>query len=60
VVIRNAGEIMWRSSMIARPGTVDVAVLPPVPTAGLAADDADELAEQIRHQFVETLDAWPV
>ena len=60
VVIRNAGEIMWRSSMIARPGTVDVAVLPPVPTAGLAADDVDELAEQIRHQFVETLDAWPV
>ncbi|HYH52302.1 MAG TPA: HAD-IB family hydrolase [Acidimicrobiia bacterium] len=60
VVIRNAGEIMWRSSMIARPGTVDVAVLPPVSTAGLAPDDVDDLAERIRNQFVETLDDWPV
>lgn len=60
VVIRNAGEIMWRASMVARAGTVDVAVLPPVPTAGLGADDVDDLADGVREQFVDVLDRWPV
>jgi putative phosphoserine phosphatase/1-acylglycerol-3-phosphate O-acyltransferase len=58
VVIRNAGEIMWRASLVARPGTVDVAVLPPVPTEGLRLDDVDDLADRVRQQFVETLDDW--
>jgi putative phosphoserine phosphatase / 1-acylglycerol-3-phosphate O-acyltransferase len=60
VVIRNAGEIMWRASMIARSGTVDVVVHPPVPTVGLDSDDVDDLTESIRAQFVATLDDWPV
>jgi putative phosphoserine phosphatase/1-acylglycerol-3-phosphate O-acyltransferase len=59
VVIRNAGEIMWRASLVARPGTVDVAVLPPVPTEGLAPDDVEDLADRVRQQFVDTLDDWP-
>ncbi|HET9769382.1 MAG TPA: HAD-IB family hydrolase, partial [Acidimicrobiia bacterium] len=59
VVIRNAGEIMWRASLVARPGTVDVAVLPPVPTEGLGPDDVDDLADRVRDQFVATLDDWP-
>ena len=59
VVIRNAGEIMWRASMVARAGTVDVAVLPPVPTAGLGPDDVDDLSDRVRQQFVDTLGAWP-
>jgi putative phosphoserine phosphatase/1-acylglycerol-3-phosphate O-acyltransferase len=60
VVIRNAGEIMWRASLVARPGTVDVAVLPPVPTEELGLDDVDALAERVRNQFVATLEDWPV
>jgi putative phosphoserine phosphatase/1-acylglycerol-3-phosphate O-acyltransferase len=60
VVIRNAGEIMWRASLVARSGTVDVAVLPPVPTEGLGADDVDDLTDRVRAQFVATLDGWPV
>jgi putative phosphoserine phosphatase/1-acylglycerol-3-phosphate O-acyltransferase len=59
VVIRNAGEIMWRASLVARPGTVDVAVLPPVFTEGLGPDDVDDLADRVRQQFVDTLDNWP-
>ncbi|HVW34021.1 MAG TPA: HAD-IB family hydrolase [Acidimicrobiia bacterium] len=58
VVIRNAGEIMWRASLVARPGTVDVRVLPPVPTAGLGADDVDDLCAAVREQFLTTLDSW--
>jgi putative phosphoserine phosphatase/1-acylglycerol-3-phosphate O-acyltransferase len=60
VVIRNAGEIMWRASLVARPGSVDVAVLPPVPTEGLGPDDVGDLTERVRDQFVATLDDWPV
>ena len=60
VVIRNAGEIMWRASLVARAGSVDVAVLPPVPTEGLGPDDVDDLTERVRDQFVATLDDWPV
>lgn len=32
IVIRNAGEIMWRNAMIAQSGTVQVAVHEPLPT----------------------------
>ena len=60
VVIRNAGEILWRASLVARPGRIDVAVLPPVPTTGLAAGDVDGLCDRIRDQFVATLEEWPV
>jgi len=59
VVIRNAGEIMWRASLVARPGTVDVVVLPPVLTTGLGPDDVDDLSDRVRAQFVETLADWP-
>jgi putative phosphoserine phosphatase/1-acylglycerol-3-phosphate O-acyltransferase len=55
VVIRNAGEIMWRASLVARPGTVGVVVLPPVPTEGLGPDDVDELTERVRRQFLDVL-----
>ncbi|HEV7687186.1 MAG TPA: HAD-IB family hydrolase [Acidimicrobiia bacterium] len=59
VVIRNAGDIMWRASLVARPGTVDVAVLPPVPTVGLGPDEVDDLCGRVRQQFVATLADWP-
>jgi putative phosphoserine phosphatase/1-acylglycerol-3-phosphate O-acyltransferase len=44
---------------VARPGTVDVAVLPPVPTVGLGPDDVDDLCARVRQQFVDTLADWP-
>jgi putative phosphoserine phosphatase/1-acylglycerol-3-phosphate O-acyltransferase len=59
VVIRNAGDIMWRASLVARPGTVDVAVLEPVPTVGLGPDEVDDLCDRVRQQFVATLADWP-
>lgn len=59
VVIRNAGELMWRGSLVVRPGTVDVAVLPPVETAGWRREDVDQHVEDIRRQFLDTLADWP-
>ncbi|HLS76205.1 MAG TPA: HAD-IB family hydrolase [Nocardia sp.] len=59
VVIRNAGEIAWRNSMVARSGTVDVAILDPIDVSGWDLADLDARVEQVRQLFVDTLVDWP-
>jgi putative phosphoserine phosphatase/1-acylglycerol-3-phosphate O-acyltransferase len=59
IVIRNAGELMWRQSMVINPGTVDVAVLDPVPTDDWTVEKLDQHIAEVRQQFVDTLDKWP-
>ncbi|MEJ3654675.1 HAD-IB family hydrolase [Actinomycetes bacterium KLBMP 9759] len=58
VVIRNAGELMWRGSSTIREGTVQVAVLPPIPTDGWSVEDIDKHVEEVRELFVATLAEW--
>ncbi|MEU4316276.1 1-acylglycerol-3-phosphate O-acyltransferase [Nocardia sp. NPDC024068] len=53
VVIRNAADIGRRDSMIARPGTVDVTILPPI-TIGDPAN-LDETVAAVRRQYLDTL-----
>jgi putative phosphoserine phosphatase/1-acylglycerol-3-phosphate O-acyltransferase len=60
IIIRNAGELMWRRSMIINPGTVDVAVLKPIPTDDWTADELDARVAEVRQKFVDTLDDWPI
>ena len=59
IVIRNAGELMWRRSMVINPGTVDVAVLEPIPTDDWTVDDLDTRVGEVRQLFVDTLEDWP-
>jgi putative phosphoserine phosphatase/1-acylglycerol-3-phosphate O-acyltransferase len=59
IVIRNAGDLMWRRSLVIRPGLVDVKVLEPITTEGWTADGLDKRVEQIRERFVHTLEDWP-
>ena len=59
IVIRNAGEIMWRGAQTLRPGTVEVAVLEPVDTADWRRETVAQHAEDVRDRFVETLAHWP-
>ncbi|MGH3522184.1 MAG: HAD-IB family hydrolase [Mycobacterium sp.] len=59
IVIRNAGELMWRRSMVINPGTVDIAVLEPIPTDDWTAQDLDSRVADVRRRFVDTLDNWP-
>lgn len=54
IVIRNAGELMWRGSSLVRAGTVDVVVLPPVPTDGWRAGDLDRHIDAIRRGYTDT------
>lgn len=59
IVIRNAGVLMRRGEAALRPGTVDVAVLAPIQTAGWKAADIDRHVAEVRQRFVDTLDNWP-
>ena len=59
IVIRNSGELMWRGAATIHAGTVQVAVLPPVPTAGWEAGDLDSRVDEVRGQYLATLASWP-
>jgi putative phosphoserine phosphatase/1-acylglycerol-3-phosphate O-acyltransferase len=59
IVIRNAGEIMWRNAKVAQEGTIEVVVHEPVPTANWTKADLDEWVARLRQLYVDTLDDWP-
>jgi putative phosphoserine phosphatase/1-acylglycerol-3-phosphate O-acyltransferase len=59
IVIRNAESIGPRNASAMRPGTVDVAVLPPVSVEGWTVADLPERIEGVRRQYLDTLRDWP-
>lgn len=59
IVMRNAGEIMAPHSFVIHGGTVDVAVLPPVPTTGWTKDNLNEKIAHVRQLYLDTLADWP-
>jgi 1-acyl-sn-glycerol-3-phosphate acyltransferase len=59
IVIRNAGELMWRGASTIRAGTVQIAVLPPIPTVGWAVDELEKHLHEVREQYLATLADWP-
>jgi HAD superfamily hydrolase (TIGR01490 family) len=59
IVIRNSGDLLWKRSLITRPGRVEVAVLPPIAVARWRERDLDQRVEEVRRLYVETLAAWP-
>ncbi|WP_157550680.1 HAD-IB family hydrolase [Nocardioides jensenii] len=59
IVIRNAGDVMWRGAQTLRPGVVEVVVLPPVDTTDWRVESIDRHVTDVRDQFVRTLAHWP-
>ncbi|MCW3014311.1 MAG: family hydrolase [Solirubrobacterales bacterium] len=59
IVIRNAGEVMWRGAQTVRPGRVEVVVLAPIDTSAWKAKTVAAHTDEVRRQFVDTLAAWP-
>ena len=59
IVIRNAEVIGARDSSLMNPGTVDVAVFPPVSVADWTVDDLVERIAGIRQLYLDTLKNWP-
>jgi putative phosphoserine phosphatase/1-acylglycerol-3-phosphate O-acyltransferase len=59
IVIRNAGEIMWRNATVAQEGTIEVVVHEPVPTDRWESADVDGWSARTRQLYIDTLDEWP-
>jgi putative phosphoserine phosphatase/1-acylglycerol-3-phosphate O-acyltransferase len=59
IVIRNAGDLMWRGSFVIRPGTVDVVVLEPIEVDGWTVEELDERVAEVRESFARMLAEWP-
>lgn len=59
IVVRNAGEIMWRDAAVAHGGVVEVMVHEPVPTAGWRREDIGPWLDRMHQLYVDTLDDWP-
>jgi len=59
IVIRNAGELMWRSSKLLHSGTLQIAVLEPISTSGWTPETINEHVRDVRDKFVATLADWP-
>jgi putative phosphoserine phosphatase/1-acylglycerol-3-phosphate O-acyltransferase len=59
VVIRNAGELLWRGSKVMRSGTVDVHVHEPIAVGDWTPGTLSERVAEVRALFVQTLEDWP-
>ncbi|MDF1693241.1 MAG: HAD-IB family hydrolase [Zhongshania sp.] len=59
VVIRNAGELMWREDATMRAGTVDICVLDPIDVSQWDPANLDDNIAAVRQLFVDTLADWP-
>ena len=59
IVIKNAGEVMWRGAQVMHPGTVEVVVHPPIDTRRWTVPTIDDHVEEVRGLFLETLADWP-
>ncbi len=55
IVIRDAGELMWRGANTIREGVVHVTVLPPVATGGWRTEDLDAHVAAVRQQYLDAL-----
>ena len=59
IVIRNAEVIGGHSALAMYPGTVDVAVLPPISVADWKVEELDQRIEEVRQLYISTLEDWP-
>lgn len=59
IVIRNAGELMWKHSTLIRSGTVDVVVHPPIDVGDWAPEALVPRIEEVEQLYRDTLSHWP-
>jgi putative phosphoserine phosphatase/1-acylglycerol-3-phosphate O-acyltransferase len=60
IVIRNAEIVAARNSSTINPGTVDVAVFPPIPVNDWTLDALPDHIAEVRRLYLDTLADWPV
>ncbi|OBK45514.1 HAD-IB family hydrolase/lysophospholipid acyltransferase family protein [Mycobacterium sp. 1081908.1] len=60
IVIRNAEIVAARNSTVINPGTVDVAVFPPISVHDWTVETLPEHIAEVRQLYLDTLANWPV
>jgi putative phosphoserine phosphatase/1-acylglycerol-3-phosphate O-acyltransferase len=60
IVIRNAEIVAARNSTVINPGTVDVAVFPPISVQDWTVEALPEHIAGVRQLYLDTLANWPV
>jgi putative phosphoserine phosphatase / 1-acylglycerol-3-phosphate O-acyltransferase len=60
IVIRNAEIIAARNSTTMNPGTVDVAVFPPISVSDWTVETLSDRIAEVRQLYLDTLADWPV
>jgi putative phosphoserine phosphatase/1-acylglycerol-3-phosphate O-acyltransferase len=59
IVIRNSELVAGRKTAKLNPGTVDIAVLPPVSVENWTLRDLRRQIDQVRMAYLRTLADWP-
>lgn len=59
IVIRNAEAVASRDSIMISPGTVDIAVLKPIPVDDWTVDTLPDRIGEVRQLYLDTLADWP-
>lgn len=59
IVIRNTGDLLWKRSLLTRPGRVEVAVLPPIAVGRWKESELERRVEDVRQLYIATLANWP-
>ncbi len=59
IVIRNSDSVAGRNAYRLVPGTVDIAVLPPVDVSDWTLEELPKRVEEVRARYLETLADWP-
>jgi len=60
IVIRNAEIVAARNSSTINPGTVDVAVFPPISVQDWTLEKLPEHIAEVRQLYLDTLANWPI
>ncbi len=60
IIIRNAEIVAARNSATINPGTVDVAVFPPIAVTDWTVETLPERIDEVRQLYLDTLANWPV
>ncbi|WP_278313767.1 HAD-IB family hydrolase [Lolliginicoccus levis] len=59
VIIRNAGELMWKHGRVLRSGTVDVIVEKPIDVSGWKPEEFSDRIAEVRGMYARYLENWP-
>ncbi|WP_374025186.1 HAD-IB family hydrolase [Mycobacterium sp. HNNTM2301] len=60
IVIRNAELVAARNSTVINPGTVDIAVFPPISVQDWTVENLPERIAEVRQLYLDTLANWPI